>query len=100
MSDSQAIAPPALPAHVQLIQICAGAWVAQAVYAAAKLHLPDHLDGNARTATELAAVTGTHAPTLHCFMRTLAALLAKARFRLRQVVPMTSVVSIVEGVPA
>ena len=74
MSASQAVATPSLPAHVQLIQMCAGAWVAQAVYAAAKLRLPDHLDGQARTATELAPLTGTHAPALHRFMRTLAGL--------------------------
>jgi len=72
MSDSGRGAEAGLPAHVQLIQMCAGAWVAAAVYAAAKLALADHLADGPRSALDLAPVTGTHAPTLHRFMRTLA----------------------------
>jgi hypothetical protein len=49
-----------------------GGWVAAMVYAAAKLSLADHLAGGPRSADELAAATGTHAPTLYRFMRTLA----------------------------
>ena len=49
----------------------AGGWVAAAVYAAAKVGLADHLADGARSAAELAAATGTHAPSLHRFMRTL-----------------------------
>jgi len=67
--ENTAIAPPA---HVQLIQMCAGGWVAAAVCAAAKLGIADHLADGARSADELAPVTGTHAPSLHRFMRTLA----------------------------
>ncbi len=74
MIDSERTAAPALPAHVQLIQMCAGAWVSAAVYAAAKLGLADHLAAGPRSASDLAPATGTHAPTLHRFMRTLAGL--------------------------
>ena len=65
-------AAPSLPAHAQLIQMSAGAWVSAAVYAAAKLGIADHLADGARSAADLAAATGTHAPSLHRFLRTLA----------------------------
>jgi hypothetical protein len=52
--------------------MCAGSWVAAGLYPAAKLGLADHLADGGRSALELAPVTGTHAPTLHRFMRTLA----------------------------
>jgi SAM-dependent methyltransferase len=72
MTNSESVAAAAPPAHVQLIQMCAGGWVAAAVYAAAKLGIADHLAGGARSAAEVAPATGTHAPSLHRFMRTLA----------------------------
>jgi hypothetical protein len=72
MKDSATSAAPALPAHIQLIQMCAGGWVAAAVYAAAKLGIADHLANGARSAAELAPLTKTHAPSLRRFMRTLA----------------------------
>src|SRR5689334_24933009 len=72
MGDSERVAAPALPPHAQLIQMCAGGWVAAAVYAAAKLGIADHLADGARSAVELAPATRTHAPSLHRFMRTLA----------------------------
>jgi hypothetical protein len=62
---------PALPAHAQLIQMAAGSWVAAALYGAAKLGLADLLGDGPRTAAELAPASGTHAPTLHRFLRTL-----------------------------
>ncbi len=65
---------PALPAHVQLIQMTAGAWVASALYGAAKLGIADLLADGPRTAADLASPTGTHAPTLHRFLRTLGGL--------------------------
>jgi hypothetical protein len=71
MSNAESVAAPALPPHVQLIQMCAGAWVSAALYAAAKLGIADHLAEGPRSAAELAAVTGTHAPSLHRFLRTL-----------------------------
>ena len=65
---------PALPAHVQLIQMAAGSWVAAALYGAAKLGLADLLADGPRTAADLAPATGAHAPTLHRFLRTLGSL--------------------------
>jgi hypothetical protein len=50
------------------------AWVSAVVYAAAKLGLADHLAAGPRNAVELAGPTGTHAPSLHRLMRTLASL--------------------------
>jgi hypothetical protein len=49
MSDSGCRAEAGLPAHVQLIQMCAGAWVAAAVYGAAKIGLADHLADGGRS---------------------------------------------------
>jgi hypothetical protein len=72
MTTSEAVAESAPPANVQLIQMCAGGWVAAAVHAAAKLGIADFLADGARSAAELAPATGTHAPSLHRFMRTLA----------------------------
>ena len=64
-----------LPApHEQLIQMSSAYWVSKIVYAAAKLGLADHLAAAPRSAAELAGVTGTHAPSLHRLMRTLASL--------------------------
>ena len=73
MTDVNA-APHALPPHVQLIQMAAASWVSAVVYAAAKLGLADHLAAGPRSAVELAGPTGTHAPSLHRLMRTLAGL--------------------------
>ena len=72
MKDSATVPAPPVPAHIQLIQMCAGGWVAAAVYAAAKLGIADHLANGARSADELATLTNTHAPSLRRFMRTLA----------------------------
>lgn len=70
MTDTGAAVAP-VPAHVQLIQMCVGGWVAAAVYGAAKLGLADLLADGPRSVDELAASTGTHAPTLYRFLRTL-----------------------------
>jgi hypothetical protein len=67
-------APHAPPPHVQLIQMAGASWISATVYAAAKLGLADHLAGGPMSATELAGPTGTHAPSLHRLMRTLAGL--------------------------
>lgn len=74
MSDGQGATPPDLPPHAQLIQMGAALWVSAVVYAAAKLSLADHLADEPKNAVELADTTGTHAPTLHRLMRTLAGL--------------------------
>jgi len=64
----------ALPPHAQLIQMAAASWVSATVYTAASLGLADHLAAGPKSATELADDTGTHAPSLHRLMRTLAGL--------------------------
>lgn len=64
----------AVPPHAQLIQMFTASWVSAVVYAAAKLALADHLSAGPRNAEELAGPTGTHAPSLHRLMRTLAGL--------------------------
>ena len=64
----------ALPPHVQLIQMGTASWISAVVYAAARLGIADHLAAGPRSAAELAGATGTHAPSLHRLMRTLASL--------------------------
>jgi hypothetical protein len=49
-------------------------WASRAVYAAAKLSLPDLLADEPQSAAELAAATHTHAPTLARLLRALAGL--------------------------
>ena len=55
MNDSANAVETGLPAHVQLIQMCAGAWVASGLYAAAKLGLADQLANGPRSALDLAS---------------------------------------------
>ncbi|WP_035604842.1 methyltransferase [Haloferula sp. BvORR071] len=62
------------PPHAQLIQMGSAHWISKIVYAAAKLGLADHLAPGPKSAVELAGPTGTHAPSLHRLMRTLASL--------------------------
>ena len=71
-SDLTTAAPPSLPPHVQLMQLGIGGWVSAVVYHAAKIKLADHLAEGPKNAEQVAAATGTHAPTMHRFMRTLA----------------------------
>ncbi|MFQ5642030.1 MAG: methyltransferase [bacterium] len=66
----EAVPPP----HAQLIQMITASWGSKVIYAAAKLGLADHLDGTPKSAAELSGVTGTHAPSLHRLMRTLASM--------------------------
>src|SRR5438093_1828204 len=61
-----------LPPHAQLIEMATAHWISRIVYVAAKLSLADHLAGGPKSAEELAGPTGTHAPSLYRFMRTLA----------------------------
>ena len=46
------------PAHVQLIQMATGAWVARMLHAAAMLGLADQLAGGPKSAAELARSPG------------------------------------------
>ena len=60
------------PPHAQLVQMAHAHWVSHIVYVAAKLSLADHLATGPKSADEIAAKTGTHAPSLYRLMRTLA----------------------------
>ena len=68
-NDSKTTTPPP---HAQLIEMATAHWISRIVYVAAKLSLADHLAGGPKSAEELAGPTGTHAPSLYRFMRTLA----------------------------
>ena len=59
-------------AHSQLMQMAMGFSVPFLLRVAAQLSLADHLANGPRTATELAAVTGTNASALYRVLRTLA----------------------------
>ncbi len=61
-----------IPPPVAMLQMIAGFWVSRALYLAAKLGIADLIQDQSRTATELAAVTGTHAPSLYRVLRALA----------------------------
>ena len=74
MSTDQQQQGGAPPPHAQLIQMVSAYWISKVIYAAAKLGLADHLAAGPRSAVELAGSTGSHAPSLHRLMRTLASL--------------------------
>jgi len=55
-----------------LLHMATGAWLAQAIYVAAKLGVADLLVAGPRSAVELAAITGAHAGALYRILRALA----------------------------
>lgn len=59
------------PAATRLRFLFSANWLAQAVHAAAVLGVADHLKDSGKTADELAAATGTHAPSLNRLLRAL-----------------------------
>ncbi len=61
-----------VPPSVAMLQMISGFWISRAIYIVAKLGLADHLRDGHKTADELAAVTGTHAPSLYRVLRALA----------------------------
>lgn len=61
-----------LPPPVAMLHIVSGYWLSRAVYVAAKLGLADTLKDGPKTAQQLAAATGTHAPSLYRVLRALA----------------------------
>jgi O-methyltransferase domain/IclR helix-turn-helix domain len=63
-----------LPPREAVQQMLNAAWASHAVRTMAALGLADHLSSGPRTVGELAEATGSHAPTLFRFLRTLAAL--------------------------
>src|SRR5687767_13587371 len=58
--------------YQQMSQLITGYWISQAIYVAAKLQLADLVKDGPRTAEDLAAATGTHAPSLYRLLRALA----------------------------
>ncbi len=61
-----------VPPPVAMLQMISGFWISRAIYVAAKLGIADHLRDGHRTFDELAAATGTHAPSLYRVLRALA----------------------------
>ena len=62
-----------VPPPAQMLQTIVGYWTSCAVHVAARLSIADHLAKGAKTADELAAASGAHAPTLFRLLRMLAA---------------------------
>jgi len=54
-----------------MLQIISGFWISRAIYAIAKLGIPDLLKTGPQTAEELASATNTHAPSLFRVLRAL-----------------------------
>lgn len=61
-----------VPPSVAMLQMISGFWISRAIYIVAKLGLADHLRDGHKTTDELAAATGTHAPSLYRVLRALA----------------------------
>ena len=70
--DGQTAAAKEIPPPIQMLQIISGFWVARCVYVTAKLGIADHIKDEPKTAEELAAATGAHAPSLFRVLRALA----------------------------
>src|SRR5215468_254589 len=61
-----------LSTHQQLDQMITGYWISQAIYAAAKFGIADHLKDGPKTVGELAAATSTNPDALYRLLRALA----------------------------
>src|SRR6516165_9859482 len=59
-------------AHQQLDQMITGYWISQAIYAAAKFAVADHLKDGPKTVGELAGATSTNPDALYRLLRALA----------------------------
>src|SRR5262245_56146806 len=64
--------PSGLPPQVALYQLATGYYLSHALSLATKWDIAELLKDGPRQATELAAATATHAPSLHRVMRLLA----------------------------
>jgi hypothetical protein len=69
---NQQTASADIPPPVAMLQLIAGFWVSHAIYIAAKLGIADLLKDQPQRSEELAAATGTHAPSLYRVLRALA----------------------------
>jgi hypothetical protein len=61
-----------LSTHQQLDQMITGYWISQAIYAAAKFGIADHLKDRPKTVGELAGATSTNPDALYRLLRALA----------------------------
>ena len=66
------MAPQELPPPLALLRMATGYYVSCAIHVAAKLGIADLMSEGPRHYRELAAATGTHAPSLHRVLRLLA----------------------------
>ena len=64
----------ALPPEAQIVDMIMAQLGARLINLAVRLSLPDYMAEGPRSAEELAAVTGTHAPALYRILRTMAAM--------------------------
>ena len=64
--------PSELPPAAQLYQLICGTRITQSISVASRLGIADHLKESPKPIEELAAATGTHAPSLFRVMRALA----------------------------
>jgi ubiquinone/menaquinone biosynthesis C-methylase UbiE len=62
-----------IPPPLQMLQLISGFWVSRCIYVVAKLGIPDLLKDGPKSADELAAAAGAHAPSLFRVLRALAA---------------------------
>ena len=62
---------PTLEPTRRMMSLLSGAWVAQSIFVVAKLGIADLVSQGLVSLVELAAATGTHAPSLHRVMRAL-----------------------------
>ena len=62
-----------IPPPLQMLQLVSGFWISRCIYVAAKLGIADLLKDGPKTADELAAASGAHAPSLFRVLRALAA---------------------------
>jgi hypothetical protein len=61
-----------IPTHRQLDEMITGYWISQAIYAAAKFEIADHLKDGPKTVGELADATSTNPDALYRLLRALA----------------------------
>ncbi len=61
-----------LPPQAQLMKFIIGRWISKPLYVAARLGIPDMLSEGPQSISDIARITGTHAPSLYRVMRALA----------------------------
>jgi len=66
-----ATAAPQVGAGRELFELITGAWVSKAISVFAELGIADLMDSRPKSADELAAETGAHAPSLYRLLRAM-----------------------------